>query len=175
MPPDISDDHGPENPFWQFSLHIYGREAVKQACLALQDDAGADINILLFLCWRAGKGETAPSSEALSAMISAIEPVNREVVHPLRHVRRRLDSLPLSGAEAARNCVLKAELAGEHMVQSLLHNRFGEAAIADQAPSPDAARNALARYLALLALPATRQHSAEALAGQLVDAIFAKT
>jgi uncharacterized protein (TIGR02444 family) len=39
----------PDDPFWRFSLDLYGRPGVAPACLALQDEAGADVNLVLYL------------------------------------------------------------------------------------------------------------------------------
>ena len=42
-----------ESPFWRFSLRFYSRPGVASACLALQDEAGADVNVMLFLLFLA--------------------------------------------------------------------------------------------------------------------------
>jgi uncharacterized protein (TIGR02444 family) len=44
MDPQIMDDSG----FWRFSLSFYGDEQVAEACLLLQDEAAADVNVLLY-------------------------------------------------------------------------------------------------------------------------------
>lgn len=170
MPPDISEKQEHENPFWRFSLDVYGRDEVKRACLALQEEAGADVNILLFLCWRAAKGFSPAPAESIAAMISAIEPVNREIIQPLRQVRRRLGSLPAAGAEMARGAVLKAELAGEQMAQTVLYARFGDAP--PTPATPDTAGTAVFRYLDLLNLPASGQGRARDLAQKLISGVF---
>ncbi|MFZ0067404.1 MAG: TIGR02444 family protein, partial [Pseudolabrys sp.] len=40
-----------DNEFWRFSLAVYSRAGVAEECLALQETAGADINVLLFCAW----------------------------------------------------------------------------------------------------------------------------
>ena len=45
-----------DNPFWDFSLAVYHRPGVAQACLALQDRRGLDVNLLLFCCWAGSLG-----------------------------------------------------------------------------------------------------------------------
>jgi len=51
------------NPFWDFSLAVWGREAVKPACLALQARHGIDVNILLFCgCCRCASSESGSMS-----------------------------------------------------------------------------------------------------------------
>src|SRR6202167_584330 len=42
-----------EAPFWRFSLNFYRQAGVSDACIALQDGCGVDVNLLLFLFWLA--------------------------------------------------------------------------------------------------------------------------
>ncbi|WP_116475622.1 TIGR02444 family protein [Zobellella maritima] len=44
--------------FWQFSLRHYGKPGVARACLGLQDDHGANINLLLLLLMLEQQGLT---------------------------------------------------------------------------------------------------------------------
>ena len=46
-------------PFWRFSLHFYRSVGVADACIALQDDCGVDVNLLLFLLWLRRRGASA--------------------------------------------------------------------------------------------------------------------
>src|SRR5712692_1050108 len=41
------------SPFWRFSLRFYRQPKVADACIALQEEAGVDVNLLLFLFWHA--------------------------------------------------------------------------------------------------------------------------
>ena len=43
-------------PFWRFSLTFYRQTGVSDACIALQDGCGIDVNLLLFLFWLASEG-----------------------------------------------------------------------------------------------------------------------
>jgi uncharacterized protein (TIGR02444 family) len=45
-----------ETPFWRFSLNFYRQAGVAEACIALQDDFGVDVNLMLFLLWLAANG-----------------------------------------------------------------------------------------------------------------------
>ena len=48
----------PKNtPFWRFSLNFYRQPGVSDACIALQDGCGIDVNLLLFLFWLASDGQ----------------------------------------------------------------------------------------------------------------------
>ena len=46
----------PDHLFWDFSLEVYAKEGVADACLRLQDDLGIDVNMLLFCCWAGHSG-----------------------------------------------------------------------------------------------------------------------
>jgi len=37
--------------FWDFSVRTYRTQGVPDACLSLQNDHGADVNMLLYCCW----------------------------------------------------------------------------------------------------------------------------
>jgi uncharacterized protein (TIGR02444 family) len=78
------------NPFWEFSLAVYGRPGVPAACVALQDRHGLDVNVLLFAAWAGVACGVALSAERLAAVDSAIAAWRQEVVRPLRAVRRRV-------------------------------------------------------------------------------------
>src|SRR5262249_35669715 len=43
------------SPFWRFSLQFYRQPKVADACIALQEGAGVDVNLLLFLLWHAAQ------------------------------------------------------------------------------------------------------------------------
>ena len=41
------------NLFWEFSLEYYAKAGIKDACLMLQDEYGADVNVVLYALWLA--------------------------------------------------------------------------------------------------------------------------
>jgi len=110
------------HPFWNFSLEIYNREGVAQACLDLQERRGCDVNILLFCCWLAASGRPALTADRLKAILKASEDWQAEIVRPLRAVRRRLkerswpETLPET-IDSTRRRVADAELAAEYAEQ----------------------------------------------------------
>ena len=61
------------SPFWRFSLQFYRQPGVADACIALQEEAGVDVNLLLFLLWHATtqRAFTAADVAALEAKIGA--------------------------------------------------------------------------------------------------------
>jgi uncharacterized protein (TIGR02444 family) len=109
--------------FWNFSLQIYGRRGVGEACIALQDGLGLDVNLLLYCCWLGRVGRQLDEAGLRRAM-AAVESWQREVVQPLRAVRRRLKSgvPPITAGEcqALRRKVNDLELEGERIAQSTL-------------------------------------------------------
>jgi uncharacterized protein (TIGR02444 family) len=79
----------PSNPFWEFSLALYGRPGVAPALLGLQDRRGVDVNLLLYCCWMGSGGQLL--SQADLARAGDVGLVwQQEIVHPLRAARRRL-------------------------------------------------------------------------------------
>ena len=65
------------SPFWRFSLDYYARPGVAEACLQLQDAACVDVNVLLFLIWRAMAGESLPV-EAVRSIDGAVREWRRD-------------------------------------------------------------------------------------------------
>jgi len=117
--PDATHGHG----FWDFSLRIYARPEVPPACLALQDDGGADVNLVLFLLYLADSGRMLDSA-AIAALDEATRGWREQVVKPLRGVRRLLkDDIGAFSAEATaplRADVKRVELAAEKLQQFTL-------------------------------------------------------
>ena len=108
---------------WNFSLQLYGRPGVGPACVALQDGLGLDVNRLLFCCWH-GRENRALSEPDIRRAMTAAAGWQREVVQPLRAVRRRLKAgvAPVSAveSEALRRKVNDLELEGERIAQATL-------------------------------------------------------
>jgi len=53
------------SPFWRFSLRPYRAPAVADACIALQEGAGVDVN-LLFLLWQATQRRAFTAADVAS-------------------------------------------------------------------------------------------------------------
>ena len=60
--------------FWRFSLRFYRQSEVADACIALQEQAGVDVNLLLFLLWH------ATQKRALSQ--ADVAQLERRISHP---------------------------------------------------------------------------------------------
>ena len=116
------------SPLWRFSLHIYRRPGVADACIALQDGCGVDVNILLFLLWLATTKRRVPPGVA-QAVCAQAAAWRDDVVVPLRTLRRKLkDGSALvahATAELFRTKIKAVELEAERLQQEAL---FGLAA-----------------------------------------------
>ncbi len=113
-----------ENPFWDFSLAVYGRPGVSEACLALQDRHGLDVNLLLLCCWAGSQGQLLDKAD-MARLIASVGDWQRSVVGPLRRVRRRLKHLPDGGSGplgALRKAVKSCEFDAERIEQRMLHD-----------------------------------------------------
>ena len=78
-----------ENPLWAYSLKVYDKPGVQPLLLQLQDNFGADINLLLGCCWLAADNR-AVTDDDLSALIKVSAKWRAECLMPLRAVRRFL-------------------------------------------------------------------------------------
>jgi uncharacterized protein (TIGR02444 family) len=138
--------------FWDFSLRFYNDGDVQQACLAFQDDHGGDVNVMLYLLYRAGQG-AAYRSDGVRALDAAIAPWREEMVRPIRTLRRTLKTkayLPDAEAQDSfRNQVKKIELNAEKLQQAVLEGNAPAADETDLDPR-DAASQSLAAYAAVL-------------------------
>jgi uncharacterized protein (TIGR02444 family) len=115
-----------DSAFWRFSLRFYALPGVAPACLALQDEAKADVNLLLFLLFLADGGRAVTRDE-IAGLDASIAPWRADVVEPLRAVRRQLkigvgDIAPAT-SEPLRNMVKKIELEAERLEQGRLENQ----------------------------------------------------
>ncbi len=140
-----------ENPFWDFSLAVYGREGVAPACLALQDRHGLDVNLLLFCLWAGTRGRALAAAE-LDRLIAAARPWQEGVVAPLRAARRWLKGRqPVPGDSAAtlRSAIKERELDAEAIEQAML---FAQFPIPPGPGAPAAAAENLALYLTAMGI-----------------------
>jgi len=146
--------------FWNFSLTFYALPGVPEACLTLQDEGGADVNVVLYLLFLADRGRLLDA-----AAIDRIESISiawREaVVAPLRGVRRRLQTavgeFEPSQTAALRTDVKRIELAAERLQQEALERLVPASTLGIPASDRNScARNNLALYARRVpTLPAT--------------------
>jgi uncharacterized protein (TIGR02444 family) len=111
------------SPFWRFSLGFYRVDGVPEACLALQDRGGADVNIVLFLLWTAAQGRRL-SNDAVRVLSNKVRTWQSDVIAPIRSLRRMLkDAPPLldkGTAEVFRTKIKALELEAERLQQEAM-------------------------------------------------------
>jgi len=112
--------------FWAWSLRVYAQSGVAAACLRLQDEAGLDVNLLLFALY-AGRIGRAIGVEDWQRLDALVAPLREHLIQPLRHARRWLKQqppIPLQpasrGSSELRPALAELELQAERHVQALL-------------------------------------------------------
>lgn len=98
---------------WDFALSLYARDGVAEACLALQDEGGADICELLWVCWLASRGLMLADEAEQS--LGSVRDWQRQFTYPLRAQRRALKPLVAAQPDVAplRRTLKEAELLAE--------------------------------------------------------------
>ena len=146
----------PDHPFWNFSIRTYSKAGVAEACLALQERHDADVNVLLYCLWIAGRRDGRLTRARLAGLLERIAPWRDRVVLPLRRLRDLLKAwtppVPGDHAELVRATVKRAELDAEHAEQLFLADGVpveDDRDAPSEAAAMDAAEN-LAQYLSLL-------------------------
>lgn len=113
------ENDGP-GAFWAYSLRIYAQHGIGEACLALQDGAGADVNMALFALWAASRGQRLLPADFTRVEVR-VQPWRIQVIHPLRAARRALK--PLAVTDDARHLyasVKDVELEAERQQQAMM-------------------------------------------------------
>ena len=138
------------SPFWRFSLRLYRATGVGDACIALQEEAGVDVNLLLFLLWQATQRRALTAADVKS-LDETIGGWRDTAVIPLRNVRRALKSAPglvdPNTAEAFRTRIKAVELEAERLQQEAMYALAATMPPVRDATSPvEAARANVAAY-----------------------------
>ena len=117
------------SPFWNFSLSIYSKPGVPAACLVLQDEGRADVNLVLFALYLGRQGRKMTAGD-VRKIAQTTEPWRAGIVVSLREARRALKEPPppFAGplADALRKSVKAAELESERIQQETLFVTFPE-------------------------------------------------
>jgi uncharacterized protein (TIGR02444 family) len=166
----------PAHPFWDFALPVHEAKGVGEAVIGLQDRHGVDVNCLLFCCWVAASGRGKLGAEGARRTIEATRTWNREVVQPLRAVRRtmRPGVPPVDKvlSDALRRRLLEVEIDCERAEIVSLGQAVDLPAkdgASDEAKAADAAANLAAYFAALGVKPGAADATA---AATLMGAVF---
>jgi uncharacterized protein (TIGR02444 family) len=111
----------PGQSFWQFSQGLYQAAGVEECCIALQEDHGADVNILLLCCWCGARG-CGLDGAWFRALLSDPQLLvwREQCIAPLRCLRRLLKTQGMAGAQQLREGVKRLELEAEKLEQDFL-------------------------------------------------------
>jgi uncharacterized protein (TIGR02444 family) len=144
------------SPFWRFSLQFYRQAGVADGCIALQEQSGVDVNLLMYLLWQARQRRSF-SPDEVAWLESKIGPWRESAVVPLRAVRRALKDLhslvPAGTAEAFRTKVKAVELEAERLQQQAMYELPTPVPFGTDVGSPaKAARANVAAYETMLAV-----------------------
>lgn len=124
-----------DSPFWNFSLAVYGANAVEDECLELQDLFGLDVNLVLLCTYLGAVHGAALTAGDIALARAEAGPWHEQIVRPLRAARRSLKTIELRDADATnaaaqlRLQVKSAELESERIEQMALA-RWAEARLA---------------------------------------------
>ena len=149
---------------WDFAISIYGREPVRNICLALQDALGADVNLILYCLWLGVTGRGHLDSDNFAHLSEAVSVWQKDVVKPLRAARIRLRKPPAavapSAAGALRERIKEVELAAERIELDVLAESHERSPVA---LDPERRRrdmaNSLAAYLDFIGAPASEDRA----------------
>src|SRR5437588_1884595 len=124
LSPGPADAPELDNEMWRFVGSFYAREGVSHACLALQDQLGVDVDILLFAIFAQVKRGILLDADDLASVDNLIRDWRSEIVQVLRRVRTRLKAGPAPApslvAEKLRNRIKAAELEAEQIELTVL-------------------------------------------------------
>jgi uncharacterized protein (TIGR02444 family) len=139
-----------KSPFWEFSIKFYAVPGVAEACIALQDHAQVDINILFYLLWNATQGRAFNAAD-ITEIEHRIGPWREMAVIPIRNIRRALKAPPPAmapeAAEGLRTRVKAVELEAERLQQEALYGLAESSRLGRPTPSKaEAARDSVSSY-----------------------------
>jgi len=150
----VSADPKPSaTPFWRFSLHLYRQPGVADACIALQDGCGVDVNLLLFVMWLAAARQRLSQAD-VQKLEDAVRGWRNLTIVPIRDVRRELKekaTLVESGKqEAFRNRIKAVELEAERLQQEALFEISRGGPLGRPSSPREAVRENVAAYESVL-------------------------
>jgi uncharacterized protein (TIGR02444 family) len=145
----MNDTPTATTPFWRFSLKYYGQAGASEACIALQDDCGVDVNLLLFLFWLASERQTL-SADEVKKLDATIKSWRELTIIPIRDTRRRLKGAKTfvdpAKQEALRDKIKAVELEAEKLQQEALYAFTQSGPLGKPSEPPAAARGNVAAF-----------------------------
>lgn len=117
-----------ESRFWNFSIALYNKPQVAELCLELQDQYGANINLLLWCLWLEHQSIEL-SLQRLTAALVAIQKWDADYVQTLRLLRRKMKvefAQDMNAVLHVREQIKLAELLAEKCEQEWLEKLSNE-------------------------------------------------
>ncbi|MFZ3360430.1 MAG: TIGR02444 family protein [Xanthobacteraceae bacterium] len=144
-----AENNAATTPFWRFSLNFYRQAGVSDACIALQDGRGVDVNLLLFLFWLASEGRQL-SADDVKKLDDQVRDWRNLTIVPIRDARRKLKGAATlvepGKQEVFRNKVKAVELEAERLQQEALYDFTKSGPLGTPASPAAAARANMAAY-----------------------------
>jgi uncharacterized protein (TIGR02444 family) len=126
--------------FWDFSVRTYRTPGVPDSCLSLQNDSGADVNMLLYCCWigaylgRFADELFAQASEFSTNWAASVVVPLRSARTWMKHTGCSADSVPAEACMQLREEIKAVEFASEKMQQEVLGSLVSVEALRRDAP-----------------------------------------
>lgn len=137
---------------WAFALAVYARPGVSEACLALQNEAGVDVMLLLMAAFVAVKHRILLAPDEIKAMDEACRPWREQIVWRLRAIRAELKTgpqpAPNNETGQFRSKIKALELEAEKLENRLLAERVPLGHAGKDAVKPEQLRAVLDRVVA---------------------------
>lgn len=118
------------NQLWDFSLWFYAKPNVAELCIALQDNAKLNVNVLL-LCRLLDKEQQTLHTQSFHHLAECAVKLDASLLTPLRHIRRNIPQATLSESQALdiKKRLLSVELhlektQQEQLVAALAHSQL---------------------------------------------------
>lgn len=119
-----TSNHDPRDSLWDFACGLYADPTIKDQCLDLQDIYGADVTLILWLCWLDAANIAVRRGDLPQAQ-GIVAGVNRELLSGLRELRSQLiasSSFTRVQEQLIRKHILSAELAIEKVLLQRLQD-----------------------------------------------------
>jgi uncharacterized protein (TIGR02444 family) len=140
-----------DGPHWTFALEFYAKPDVAPACLTLQDKAGVDVILLLYALFVLQREGIALATPQIAELDGAITGWRKDVVIPLRILRRRIKQgfapLGKTTADPLLQQVAQAAISSEQVALAVLASR-PLASSGDEQPEASALIERVIRFYA---------------------------
>ena len=90
----------PNNPFWDFSIEVYGRDGVEERLLLLQEKLHVDVNVILYCYWAGYIGAPILTKSDVNNVLELIKAWQKNIIQPLRVLRSKLKNNSIIKHEA---------------------------------------------------------------------------